>query len=61
MITVGTTVVSGSPINSGGGGAGLPVAGGAGEVPVSTGAGTTYAASPISTEVLAALDASLRS
>lgn len=35
----------------GGGGAGLPVAGGAGEVPVSTGAGTTYAASPISTEV----------
>jgi hypothetical protein len=50
MITVGTTVVSGSPIN-GGGGAGLPVAGGAGEVPVSTGAGTTYAASPISTEV----------
>jgi hypothetical protein len=50
MITVGTTVVSGSPIN-GGGGAGLPVAGGAGEVPISTGAGTTYAASPISTEV----------
>jgi hypothetical protein len=50
MITVGTTVVSGSPIN-GGGGAGLPVAAGAGEVPVSTGAGTTYAASPISTEV----------
>jgi hypothetical protein len=35
----------------GGSGAGLPVAGGAGEVPVSTGAGTTYAASPISTEV----------
>jgi len=35
----------------GGGGGGLPVAGGAGEVPVSTGAGTTYAASPISTEV----------
>jgi hypothetical protein len=50
MITVGTTVVSGSPIN-GGGGAGLPVAGGAGEVPVSTGAGTTYVASPVSTEV----------
>ena len=51
MITVGTTVVSGSPINGGGGGAGLPVASGAGEVPVSTGAGTTYAASPISIEV----------
>lgn len=51
MITVGTTVVSGSPINGGGGGAGLPVATGAGEVPVSAGAGTTYAASPISTEV----------
>ena len=50
MITVGTTVVSGSPIN-GGGGAGLPVATGAGEVPVSTGAGTTYAASPIGDEV----------
>ena len=50
MITVGTTVVSGSPINGGGGG-GLPVATGAGEVPVSTGAGTTYAASPFSTEV----------
>ena len=49
MITVGTTVVSGSPIN--GGGAGLPVATGAGEVPLSTGAGTTYAAAPISTEV----------
>lgn len=42
-----------------GGGGGLPVAGGAGEVPVSTGAGTTYAASPISTEVLASLDAIL--
>lgn len=39
----------------GGGGAGLPVATGAGEVPVSTGAGTTYAASPISTEVSAVL------
>jgi len=52
VITVGTTVVSGSPINGGGGGgAGLPVAGGAGEVPISTGAGTTYAASPFSTEV----------
>ena len=52
MITVGTTVVSGSPINGGGGGgAGLPVAAGAGEVPISTGAGTTYAASPFSTEV----------
>jgi hypothetical protein len=56
MITVGTTVVSGSPINGGGGGAGLPVASGAGEVPVSTGAGTTYAASPIGDEVLASLD-----
>lgn len=45
MITVGTTVVSGSPINGGGGGgAGLPVAAGAGEVPLSTGAGTTYVA-----------------
>ena len=42
-----------------GGGGGLPVAGGAGEVPVSTGAGTTYAASPISTEVLSSLDAIL--
>lgn len=42
-----------------GGGAGLPVATGAGEVPVSTGAGTTYAASPISTEVLSSLDAIL--
>ncbi len=52
MITVGTTVVSGSPINGGGGGgAGLPSATGAGEVPISTGAGTTYAASPFSTEV----------
>jgi len=51
MITVGTTVVSGSPINGGGGGAGLPAATGAGEVPISTGAGTTYAASPFSTEV----------
>ncbi len=51
MITVGTTVVSGAPINSGGGGAGLPVAGGAGEVPVSTGAGTTYAASLFSDEM----------
>ena len=55
MITVGTTVVSGSPINGGGGGAGLPVAGGAGEVPISTGAGTTYAASPFADEVGIAL------
>lgn len=50
MITVGTTVVSGSPIN-GGGGAGLPVASGAGEVPLSTGAGTAYAAANLGTEV----------
>ena len=56
MITVGTTVVSGSPINGGGGGgAGLPVAGGAGEVPISTGAGTTYVASPFGAEVGIAL------
>ena len=50
MITVGTTVVSGAPIN-GGGGAGLPVASGAGEVPLSTGAGTAYAAANLGTEV----------
>lgn len=55
MITVGTTVVSGSPINGGGGGSGLPVAGGAGEVPISTGAGTTYVASPFTNEVGAAV------
>ena len=55
MITVGTTVVSGSPINGGGGGAGLPAATGAGEVPISTGAGTTYAASPFADEVGIAL------
>jgi len=54
MITVGTTVVSGSPIN-GGGGAGLPVAGGAGEVPLSTGAGTAYAAANFGDEVSAAI------
>ena len=48
---------NGSAVGSGG--AGLPVASGAGEVPVSTGAGTTYVASPVSTEVLAALDAIL--
>jgi hypothetical protein len=53
MITVGTTVVSGSPINGGGGGAGLPVASGAGEVPVSTGAGATYAAANLGDEVSA--------
>ena len=52
MITVGTTVVSGAPIN-GGGGAGLPVATGAGEVPLSTGAGTTYAAANLGDEVSA--------
>ena len=52
MITVGTTVVSGSPIN-GGGGAGLPVASGAGEVPLSTGAGTAYAAANFGDEVSA--------
>jgi len=51
MITVGTTVVSGSPINGGGGGgAGLPVATGAGEVPLSTGAGTTYVATDFSAQ-----------
>jgi hypothetical protein len=56
MITVGTTVVSGSPINGGGGGgAGLPVATGAGEVPLSTGAGTTYVAANFGTEVSAAI------
>lgn len=55
MITVGTTVVSGSPINSGGDGAGLPAATGAGEVPLSTGAGTTYAAANFGDEVAAAI------
>ena len=55
MITVGTTVVSGSPINSGGGGAGLPVATGAGEVPLSTGAGTTYVAANFGDEVATAI------
>ena len=54
MITVGTTVVSGSPIN-GGGGAGLPAATGAGEVPLSTGAGTTYVAANFGDEVGAAI------
>ena len=60
MITVGTTVVSGSPIN-GGGGAGLPVASGAGEVPLSTGAGTTYAAANLGDEVSAVLVSALGS
>jgi hypothetical protein len=60
MITVGTTVVSGSPIN-GGGGAGLPVASGAGEVPLSTGAGTTYAAANLGDEVNAVLVSALGS
>ena len=55
MITVGTTVVSGSPINGGGGGAGLPAATGAGEVPLSTGAGTTYAATDFSAQTQAVL------
>lgn len=59
MITVGTTVVSGSPINGGGGGAGLPVATGAGEVPLSTGAGTTYAATPIDEVVIDGLKLAL--
>jgi hypothetical protein len=61
MITVGTTVVSGSPINGGGGGAGLPVAAGAGEVPLSTGAGTTYAAANFGDEVGAAIAAGIGS
>ena len=60
MITVGTTVVSGSPIN-GGGGAGLPVATGAGEVPLSTGAGTTYAAANFGEEMSAVLASDLGS
>jgi hypothetical protein len=61
MITVGTTVVSGSPINGGGGGAGLPVASGAGEVPISTGAGTTYVAANFGDEVGAAIAAGIGS